>query len=142
MTFTIIALLRRKDGITPEQFRTHYETVHVELLKSLLQKEFPLTYVRHYISRPGGESADATPLLLEDLDNHSTPTVLQGRASDITFDVVTVMTWEDEEAHKRFATQFALDHVAEKINADEANFLDRDRKLIFTVGKTATTAPE
>ncbi|KAG6369005.1 hypothetical protein INS49_003224 [Diaporthe citri] len=142
MTFTIIALLRRRDDITPEQFRTHYETVHVELLRSLVQKEFPLTYVRHYISRPGGGSADAAPLLLKDLDNQSAPTLLQGRPSDITFDVVTVMTWEDEEAHGRFAKIFALDHVAQKINDDEANFLDRDNKLVFTVGKTSTTAPE
>ncbi|KAK6196692.1 hypothetical protein LQW54_011260 [Pestalotiopsis sp. IQ-011] len=146
MVYTVIALLRRRSDITPEQFRTHYDTVHIALLKSLVGADFPLTHVRNYVSfSPGGGdgSADTTmmPTLLakDSVDNHFFPVVLQGKPSDITFDVVTVMTWEDEQAHQRFAKRFASDLVTQEINADEENFLDRDHKLVFTVIQPVVT---
>lgn len=43
-----IALLRRKPGLSPEQFRKHYEEVHAPLAKRLFP--FMRKYVRNYVS--------------------------------------------------------------------------------------------
>lgn len=56
MTYTIVDLIRRKQDITPEQFRNYYNNVHVPLLKLLMGDTFPLTHTRHYVSRILSES--------------------------------------------------------------------------------------
>ncbi|OTA92692.1 hypothetical protein M434DRAFT_318644 [Hypoxylon sp. CO27-5] len=127
MTYTIIALLKRKQGLTPLQFRTHYDTVHLPLLKSLVGSAFPLTHTRNYVSRTStNPTSDDYP------DESYPPTIMyQGNSSDVTFDVVTIMTWENKESWDRFLEIFRGDHVARKIGEDEENFLDRGRKIVF-----------
>ncbi|KAI0838427.1 EthD domain-containing protein [Hypoxylon sp. FL0890] len=127
MTYTIIALLKRKQGLTPLQFRTHYDTVHLPLLKSLVGSAFPITHTRNYVSRaPTSRTSDHSP------DESYPPTVMyQGNSRDVAFDVVTIMTWDTKESWDEFLEIFSSQHVADKIGEDEEAFLDRGRKIIF-----------
>lgn len=61
MTYTVLALIFRKPSITPDQFRTHYDTVHVPLLKSLVGDTFPMTHTRNYITRTSSASPPSSP---------------------------------------------------------------------------------
>jgi hypothetical protein len=41
-------MMKRRSGITPHQFKEHFETVHIPLLKSVVGEDFPLSHTRHY----------------------------------------------------------------------------------------------
>jgi len=54
-----IALLKRKPGLSLEQFREHYEEVHAPLAKKLFP--FIRKYVRHYVIAAPFASAGREP---------------------------------------------------------------------------------
>jgi uncharacterized protein (TIGR02118 family) len=54
-----IALLKRKPGLSPEQFRNHYEEVHAPLAKRLFP--FIRKYVRNYVTTAPFSSAGREP---------------------------------------------------------------------------------
>jgi hypothetical protein len=145
MTYTVVALLPRRPDITPSQFRAHYEDVHVPLLKSLVGPHFPLTHTRNYVSRrpvdQGPSSLTAsTATGRETAGEHFPPTVMyQGVPSDVQFDSLTVMTWEDEQAWLRFLEAFRSADVARKIGEDEDKFIHRGRKVVFPIQEPVET---
>jgi uncharacterized protein (TIGR02118 family) len=56
-----IALLKRNPGLSPEQFRKHYEEVHAPLAKRLFP--FIRKYVRNYVTTMPFASKDKEPKL-------------------------------------------------------------------------------
>ncbi|OQV10572.1 EthD domain-containing protein [Cladophialophora immunda] len=53
MAFTTIPTVSKAPHLTAEQFRHHYENVHVPLVYSLSdERARPLVYRRHYVQRP------------------------------------------------------------------------------------------
>ena len=59
MAFKLILLLTRKPGLSREQFRIHYETVHIPLLYRELTG--PTSYKRNYLGENLDDSLIATP---------------------------------------------------------------------------------
>lgn len=138
MTYNIVSLIWRKPGLTPAEFRHHYDNVHVPLLRSLVGDTFPLTHTRNYITRhksdsapPNDANSNATwaPVLFR----HATP-------ADFDFDSITVMVWENEVAFQRFYECFYRDDVIRAIEEDEKNFVDREHRLVAaSEGAVVTT---
>jgi len=112
-----IALLKRKDGISREDFIAYYETKHVPLILSL----FPdiAKYVRNFLSDEG--------------QRYMFP-----NASPIDFDVVTEIWLKDRAAYDRFTAIAADPDVMAKVMADEAHFLDSSRSRMFVVEERAS----
>ena len=103
-----ISLLKRKPGISLEEFCKHYEEVHVPLA----MKHFPFQkYARNYIASPGAE--------------------------ELGFDCITEVwfeTMKDCEAAAAFST--SKDYKV--ISDDEEKFMDRDKIVAFIVEERVT----
>lgn len=136
MTYTVVALLKRKDGMTPAEFRTHYDTVHVPLLRSLVGSTFPLSHTRNYVTRnPTGNPSPSGDVKQDDF----LPVVYMGQASDVNFDSVTVLVWEDKSAFDRFQQVFSTEEVYGRISEDEKNFLNPNLRLAYAIDKPVVT---
>jgi uncharacterized protein (TIGR02118 family) len=99
-----MSLIRRKPGLTREEFARHYEEAHVPLAL----KHFPFKrYVRNYVVGPDD-------------------------AAEPDFDCVTEVwfeTMEDCQAAAEFSASDAYSVIAE----DEERFMDRSRIVAFLV---------
>lgn len=112
-----VVLLRRKAGLSPEQFRDHYESNHVPLVRRVL----PMIgrYVRNYLdltSVSAGRQDDSTS---------SAPTPY--------FDVITEIWFDDDAAYQRFLDALSDPVVSEALREDEERFLDRSIVQTYAV---------
>ncbi|KAL4901506.1 hypothetical protein BDW74DRAFT_181796 [Aspergillus multicolor] len=84
MPYTILALLTRKPGLSPSEFKAYYESTHIPLLKKLCGPYFALYHKRYYLPRnradAPGNNANITGAAYQ-------ATVLVGQQSDFEFDV-------------------------------------------------------
>lgn len=115
--YTIIIFVTRKSDISPEQFKDHWENVHVPLLQSLAGPRFPLSHTRHYLAR---DSASPTYPL----------NMLVGKPENINFDGFAIISFASEEAFRDFVPIFSLPEVAE----DEDLFTDRESLRAVVMG--------
>jgi hypothetical protein len=104
---TFVLLLKRKRGLTKEQFRHHYETSHVALAKKHFGHLF-IDYRRHYVQT--GVVNDGASLI-------DTP--------DAEYDAVTTVFLQDKAAVDEFQRIAALPDLSAILKADEERFLDR-----------------
>ncbi len=101
-----IALLKRKQGLSREDFIRHYEEVHAPLI---VEKSTGLKrYVRNHV----------TPL--EDIEN------------ELGFDCITELWYEDLEAYKTSVSTWGTE-AGKVIRDDEDSFLDRGKIAFFLV---------
>jgi hypothetical protein len=111
-------LLKRKQGLTMEQFRNHYDGKHVPLVKKHLGHTFK-DYVRHFVQSGTPEGAfpgskfDAT------------------EENNLPYDVVTVITFKDDAALKEFQRLSASPDVGPIFEADDKKFLDTSKLISF-----------
>ncbi|KAI1634903.1 hypothetical protein F4809DRAFT_616660 [Biscogniauxia mediterranea] len=140
MTYTIVAFIRRKEGITPAEFRAYYDTVHVPLLKSLVGSAFPLSHTRNYVTRtPAGGSSNTDFQKDESSAKQDfVPVVYIGQASDVNYDSITTMIWEDKAAFDRFNQIFSTREVLGQIAEDNKNFVDTSLRLVHAVDEPVT----
>ena len=138
MTYTVVALIKRKPGITPEQFRAHYEDTHVPLLKSLVGPTFPLTHTRNYVTRSAQSTTTPAPGPGGGEDPYP-PTMYMGQPSEVSYDSVTVMVWADKEAFDKFCEVFYREDVALKMQEDEQVFLDKSFRVVYAVEEPLVT---
>lgn len=109
----VIALLRRKEGLSREAFIAYYETRHAPLIRSLLP--CIADYRRNYVDRAGAfESAVAA----------------------IDFDSVTEMRFASRADYDAFLAVAERPDVAATIAADEENVFDRAATRMFVVDET------
>jgi hypothetical protein len=104
---TLVLLLKRKRGMSKEQFRHHYETSHVALAKKYFGHLF-LDYRRHYVE--SGLVDDGASLT---------------DTSDAEYDAVTTVVLQDKAAVDEFLRIAALPDLYPILKADEERFLDR-----------------
>jgi uncharacterized protein (TIGR02118 family) len=119
----LVFFFRRKPGMTPEEFRRHYETKHVPLAIRLLPyfKDYRRNYIRHDESyRPRGREATKQP----------------------DFDVVTEITFENRESFDRMMQALTEPTIHSQIIADEEHFMDRSAHQMFFVDEEVTPLPE
>ena len=113
-----IALLKRKEGMSREDFIAYYENKHVPLILSLLPGI--AKYVRNFLSDDGKR-------------------YMFPNASPIDFDVVIEIWIKDQQAYERFTAEAAKPDVMAAIMADEAHFLDSSRSRMFVVEERASS---
>ncbi|MDG1960880.1 MAG: EthD domain-containing protein [SAR86 cluster bacterium] len=112
----LIALICKKPAISEEDFKTYYEENHVPLIESI----FPTItgYKRTYLVEANMLN-DALPL--ESDGDHS------------LFNVITELTFDDEDGLNQFFERGADNKVIEAIRNDEANFLDGEQTIMYRI---------
>ena len=108
-----MVLLKRRPGITVEQFREHYETNHVPLGERFIG-HLLVEFSRHY----PGTMADFTS------DDWTT-----GRMGDedagCAYDAISVYQFRDEAAILEMTEILKRPEVSQALSEDENRFLDR-----------------
>jgi hypothetical protein len=125
----------RKPGLSPEDFKRHYEA-HIDLVKRLAGNDFPLSHRRSYIARSTVEAAsdDTSP------HNATTPaTVIAGKQLDFDFDAVAELTFANQAAFQAFTAKIYAPDIAAQLAADEEKFLDRSKLSIVMLGDVIET---
>lgn len=113
----MIALLSRKPGMSLEDFRDYYENRHVPLINSIATgtREYRRSYIDFSTVFTGGlagaPSAPWTP----------------------DFDVITELWYDSADAMAKARAELMRPENAQRIAADEENFLDRNSKRMFMV---------
>lgn len=106
-----IAFLRRKAGLSQEDFVHYYETRHAPLILSIAPQI--CDYRRNFLVREGA--------------------ILAAAAGWPDFDVVTELWYADEAAYAAAMAAFTDPVNARRIAADEENVFDRAYTRFFTV---------
>lgn len=109
---TMILLLKRKPGMTHEEFREYYEKGHAMMAKKYFGHLF-MDYRRHYVQRARGS---------RDPDARG---VLRTTAAE-SYDAITKIDFKDQADLDEFDRIASLPEVAADLRQDEAKFLDRD----------------
>ena len=128
MTYTILLFITRQPTLTPEEFKTYWDTKHVALLKEIAGDKFPITHTRHYIARPT-ETTGAWPA-----------TVLVGDQDDFWYDGIAELVFEDEEGFRTFFGIISAPENAARIAEDEEKFALRDKMKAVVLGATSVTS--
>lgn len=148
MPFTILLYSFRKAGTTPASFKTHYESQHIPLLKSLTGTHFPKSHKRFYVQRTNNTTTtDNNSSTANDNNNHNQndnypATVLVGTQPDFPYDAIAELTFEDATKFQTFMDIVSQDETKELIARDEELFLDRARMTAVVVGETVVTEGE
>ncbi|KAI1137499.1 EthD domain-containing protein [Hypoxylon sp. FL0543] len=122
MTFKILIIGHRLPGVSPSEFKHHYET-HMFAIQHMAGAHFPLSHTRRYIQRPDGQNA----------------TVIVGSQADFDYDVLAEMVFESEEAYKAFVEILNREENAKWIEEDEKKFFDRKRVRLVVLGDIEVT---
>lgn len=126
--------LTRHHNLTSEEFRDHYENVHIPLAYSMLSHCWPTTFRRRYLARInrkgfGSPANPDRPLLM-----------LRGLVSDeCDYDCISETTFDDEAHFRVFYRNVYAKETAAKLTRDEANFLENGKTRIMVIGETWST---
>jgi uncharacterized protein (TIGR02118 family) len=108
----VFGYLKRRPGLSPQEFADYYENHHVPLV---LSKTFmPIVYMRNYIQR-----GDAFNI----------------EGDEITFDCMTELVFADRDDLSAWMASLGGDEIAQ----DEANFIDRAATRAYVVDERSTT---
>ena len=112
----LIGLLKKKPGMSREEFENYYETRHAPLAVRItaMGHDYRRNYVRKM--RSAGVEVDALP----------------------PFDVITEVWIRDSLAYESFAASMRDAVIRDQIVADEERFLDRAASQIFVVEEHAS----
>ncbi|KAF9697248.1 hypothetical protein EKO04_005006 [Ascochyta lentis] len=133
MTYTILLFLTRNPSLSSDEFKHHYENVHIPLAQRLCASNWPDKFTRQYLARitrkgfGGPANPDRPPLLL------------RGDAQDIDYDCVSEMTFANQHAFHAFYKRVYDKDVAAKLAADEKSFLELGKTRVVVVGETVAT---
>ena len=114
--YKVFAFLTRKEGLTAQEFREHYETRHVPLILSLAPA--PLLYRRQYIK----------------IENKVTQQV-----GEVDFDVVTELGFKDEGSFKSWMEKLFDPSNDNAVDKDEAQFLDPTKTRAYATDEFASS---
>ncbi|KZM27163.1 uncharacterized protein EKO05_0004695 [Ascochyta rabiei] len=133
MTYTILLFVTRNPALSSEEFKHHYETVHIPLVQRLCAAVWPDKFTRQYLARitrkgfGGPANPDRPPLLL------------RGDAQNIDYDCVAEMTFANEHAFQAFYKRVYDKDIAAKLAEDETMFLELGKTRVVVVGETVST---
>ena len=112
----LIALISKKSSISEEDFKTYYENNHAPLIESLFTTLDG--YTRTYLFESNLLS-DALPL--------------ESDGAQSQFNVITELTFKNEEDLNQFFERGTHQDIVEAIRTDEANFLDGEKTIMYRV---------
>jgi uncharacterized protein (TIGR02118 family) len=110
----MMVLIKAKEGLTSEEFRQHYETVHVPLIRRL--HPTLKAYRRNYID------SEKTHLPPE---------------KQVDFDVITEAFFDNWADFESFKATSARPEIRSQVLADEAHFVETSRTRRLVVEETA-----
>lgn len=109
-----VVLLKRKEGLTSEQFIDHYENRHVPLVREVLPTIGK--YVRNYLDTVSVSAGRQ-----------------EGDAPTPYFDVITEIWFDDQAAYDAFVAALSDPEVSGRLQEDEERFLDRSIVQTYSV---------
>lgn len=123
MPYRILMFVYRKPGTTPEQFKRHYEEIHIPLIQSLAGSSFPRKHSRRYIDR---QEQTTGP------DNRHNPeeypaTLLSGTQENFDYDAIVELEFEDLAAFQDFFGVLSQPDVSVKVKDDCDIFMDQSK---------------
>jgi uncharacterized protein (TIGR02118 family) len=123
----MMVLLKRKPGITREEFQHHWRTTHARLVQSLPELTRHMTrYVQNHIISGDSEAAK----------------ILGGlSAPDSTFDFDGIFEgwYESVDDLKKMTMSKRFDEI---IRPDELKFLDHSKSIMYLVDENPVYGPE
>lgn len=134
MSYSIVAFLWRKPGLTPDEFRHHYETIHIPLLLTLLGPAFPKSHTRFYLPRQL-----STTYLADTSNANYAPTIFLGSTDDFDYDAFASIVFADEAAFNVFYTRLRDPDIAKVLGDDEDKFLWRQKLVVAAAGAPCVT---
>jgi uncharacterized protein (TIGR02118 family) len=105
----VVLLMKRKAGLSFEEFKDYYERNHAPLAKRLLG-EFMLDYRRNY--RSGGIATEQTDA-----------------PDGADFDVITEIWYKDQASMEAMWAHARKPEIAAEIDADGDKFMDREMRF-------------
>jgi len=93
----------KRNDLTLEQFKAHYEEVHMPLIHFLAGKDFPLSHKRRYVTESN---------------------VLFGTKADFPYDAITEIMFADSAHFARFSAIVNEGEAKRLREEDEARFVD------------------
>lgn len=111
----LVCFMNRKPGMSMDDFKKYYEENHVPLISKLTP--FWQDYRRNF---------------REDRE-HSAAHMEPGRPTEALFDVMTELTFENEQMHQKCLDALADPVIGKIIAEDEAKFFDRASMRTFVV---------
>jgi hypothetical protein len=115
MSIKILWMLKRKPGITPAQFREHYERSHAAIARKYIG-HLLMRYTRNYQTEAwGGTATDPAGFRLRPFD----------------YDCITELVVADEAAVEEMSRIFAAPAASAELIEDELKFLDRDATVML-----------
>ncbi|KAF2448416.1 hypothetical protein P171DRAFT_428495 [Karstenula rhodostoma CBS 690.94] len=119
--FTVLIFGFRAPNTTIQEYKNHYDNIHVPLAKSLTGAAFPLSHTRHYF---GGNAT------------------LAAISAPVEWDSLAVLTFKDDTHAGTFNYLLAQPGAAAKIHADEKLFMADGSPKMVVIGKdTSITKP-
>lgn len=106
--YLIAAFETRKPELSVPEFIDYYDNVHVPIIKENMGDSFPLTHARYYLKRQNGSD---------------TPVIFGGQLSDFNYDVITIMTFENEAHLNAFNTKYQDPTIGGNIQASADKFI-------------------
>lgn len=120
----LIFFLKRKAGITPEQFREHYESSHVR---------FAQKYIGHLLT---GYHRNYPTFAA--LDPSNVPAGTQPPPYDIGYDAITEMRVKDMAAVEEIGRIFNDPKIQPLLKEDERKFLDDTATVMIVCDEVET----
>ncbi|KAH9871949.1 hypothetical protein J1614_006208 [Plenodomus biglobosus] len=132
MPYTILLFVTRNSNLTTEEFKNHYEHIHLPLARSLVGQAWPKTFRRQYLARItrkgfGGPSNPDRPLL-----------TLRGDMLDDDYDCVAELGFDSEVDFRLFYDGIYAKENAAILARDEEKFLEPGKTRVVVVGETMT----
>ena len=113
MPITVFLITYRNAGLSPSQFKSRYEGIHIPLFRRILGLHFSyrISHTRKHLQRSNEGDHPAT--------------VLIGSQQDFAYDAITEFSFEDEAHLQRcFARSNEPDAIAER-EEDEEKLLQK-----------------
>ena len=115
MSIKILWMLKRKPGITPAQFREHYERSHAAIARKYVG-HLLISYTRNYQTEAWGGTA-------------TDPAGFRQRPFD--YDCITELEVADEAAFEDMGRIFGAAEASAELIEDELKFLDREATVML-----------
>lgn len=131
MPYSVLMLIYRKPGTTPEQFKEHYENKHVPYMKEIGGKNFPLSHTRRYLQRTKTVDASTTVQF--------PAAVMAGSQEDFGYDAVSEMVFENAAALQTFHEILSRPDIVPGVAADCDAFMDAAKTKMVVLGETVET---
>lgn len=117
----VVALFGKKDGLSSEEFRDHYENRHARLFAQVLEMPGVERYVRRYL----------TPL----------KDVISGETPSSGFDVIMEIWFSSRDTFETYYGTPQDPAFLNRIAADEEKLFDRNRMFLHTVEEIDSEIP-